>query len=91
MKSAFQNNSKILAGVLTAISKEWNTIVGIIPGKFLNNQTRITRHFYFPPVMADITKWSDHHKGHVFAKVRHAIRCPGSIKNGATIYNAFLI
>lgn len=91
MKSAFQNNSKILAGVLTAISKrmEYNSW-HYTPGNFLNNQTRITRHFYFPPVMADITKWSDqHHKGHVFAKVRHAIRCPGSIKNGATIYNAF--
>ena len=91
MKDAFQDNSKILAGILTAISKrmEYNSW-HYTPGNFLNNQTRITRHFYFPPVMADITMWSDqHHKGHVFAKVKHAIRCPGFIENGATIYNAF--
>lgn len=91
MKRAFQDNSKVLAGVLTAISKrmEYNSW-HYTPGNFLNNQTRITRHFYFPPVMSDITMWSDqHHKGHVFAKVRHAIRCPGFIKNEATVYNAF--
>ncbi|MBN6860778.1 hypothetical protein JRG04_09795 [Staphylococcus capitis] len=91
MKDAFQDNSKILAGILTAISKrmEYNSW-HYTPGNFLNNQTRITCHFYFPPVMADITMWSDqHHKGHVFAKVKHAIRCPGFIENGATIYNAF--
>ncbi len=91
MKKAFQSNTKVLIGILTAISKrmEYNSW-HYTPGNFLNNQTRITRHFYFPPAMADITQWSDqHHKGHMFAKVRHAIRCPGSISNEGYIYNAF--
>ena len=50
------------------------------PGNFLNERHRIQRHYYFPPVMSDITEWSNqHHQGHVYANVKHAIRCPGTI------------
>ncbi|MCG1797818.1 hypothetical protein K4S62_11510 [Staphylococcus epidermidis] len=91
MIEGFKENKTLLAGILTAISKRmqynsWH----YTPGNFLENQKRFTRHFYFPPVMSDITEWSDqHHRGHVFASVNHAIRCPGSIKNHNKRYNAF--
>lgn len=91
MKQAFLNQGQMLAGILTAISKrmEYNSW-HYTPGNFLNERHRIQRHYYFPPVMSDITEWSNqHHKGHVFANVKHAIRCPGAIQCPPYTLNAF--
>lgn len=91
MREAFKEQQQLLFGILTAISKRmqynsWH----YTPGNFLEHQERFTRHFYFPPVMADITEWSDqHHRGHVFACIKHAIRCPGSIQFHNKQYHAF--
>lgn len=40
--------------------------------------------------MSDITEWSNqHHQGHVFANVKHAIRCPGTILCPPYTLNAY--
>lgn len=91
MKQAFRNQSQMLVGILTAISKrmEYNSW-HYTPGNFLYKRHRIQRHYYFPPVMSDITEWSNqHHKGHVFANVKHAIRCPGAIQCPPYTLNAY--
>ncbi|MBA8760103.1 hypothetical protein GWK87_07335 [Staphylococcus schleiferi subsp. coagulans] len=91
MKQAFLNQGQKLAGILTAISKrmEYNSW-HYTPGNFLNERHRIQRHYYFPPVMSDITEWSNqHHQGHVFANVKHAIRCPGTILCPPYTLNAY--
>lgn len=91
MKKAFLNQGQMLAGILTAMSKrmEYNSW-HYTPGNFLNERHRIQRDYYFPPVMSDITEWSNqHHQGHVFANVKHAIRCPGAIQCPPYTLNAY--
>ncbi|ARJ50624.1 hypothetical protein [Staphylococcus lutrae] len=79
---SFQGQPQMLTGILVAISKrmEYNSW-HYTPGNFLNRVKNMERHYYFPPVMSDITTWSNqHHKGHVFADVKYAMRCPGTIQ-----------
>jgi hypothetical protein len=49
-----------------------------IAGNFPREEVPLKRHYYFPPLMPDITEWSDlRHSGHTAAGVRYTIRVPG--------------
>lgn len=91
MIKPFESNMAMLAGILSAISKRmqynsWH----YTPGNLPFNELPKDRHFYFPPVMPDITEWSDqHHRGHIFASVRNAIRSPGAVTVSGKTYLAY--
>ncbi|GDX80652.1 hypothetical protein LBMAG42_24630 [Deltaproteobacteria bacterium] len=51
------------------------------PGHFAADVLPSRRHFYYPPRMSDVAEWSDsQHPGHVFARVRHAMRSSAGLR-----------
>lgn len=91
MKQKFEGKEKILSGILKSIAARmqyngWH----YFPGNLPLDKIPSDRHFYFPPVMPDTTEWSNqHHKGHVHAGVKHAIRVPEKITYKGKEYKAF--
>jgi hypothetical protein len=50
-----------------------------VPGNFERDQVPYSRHYFFPPLVPDISEWADlRHGGHVAASVRYSIRVPGA-------------
>lgn len=78
MEKSLTNHKGILPGILKAIStrmqfNSWHLWAGNFPEESIPKN----RHWVFPSVMPDTGAWTDqHHKGHIFAGVRYAIRCP---------------
>lgn len=91
MKLKFKGKEKILAGILKSIAARmqyngWHYLAGNLPF----DKVPADRHFFFPPVMPDITEWSNqHHKGHVHAGVKYAIRSPEKITYKGKEYISF--
>src|SRR5207302_84405 len=49
-----------------------------LAGNFERASVPISRHYFYPPLVPDLTIWSDQrHAGHALAGVRYAVRVPG--------------
>ena len=49
-----------------------------IPGNFDRKDIPFDRHYFYPPLVPDMTEWADQqHQGHILASVRYSIRAPG--------------
>ncbi len=70
----------VLGDILWSVAQRmefnrWHFIVG----NFERSEVPLNRHYFFPPLMPDITQWSDlRHGGHHGAGVRYSIRAPGA-------------
>jgi hypothetical protein len=50
-----------------------------VPGNFDRAQVPLSRHYFFPPLVPDISEWGDvRHGGHAASSVRYSIRAPGA-------------
>ncbi len=64
----------------------WHYMAGNFPFSEIPKE----RHFYFPPLMSDITSLSEYrHRGHIVNHVVNCIRCPQSIEIMGKEYYAF--
>jgi hypothetical protein len=91
IKQMFKGKEKILSGILKSIAARmqyngWHYLPGNIP----YDKIPVDRHFFFPPVMPDTTELSNqHHKGHIHAGVKYAIRSPEKITYKGKEYISF--
>lgn len=50
-----------------------------VPGNFERAEVPLSRHYFFPPLVPDISEWGDvRHGGHTASCVRYSIRAPGA-------------
>lgn len=50
-----------------------------VPGNFERAEVPLSRHYFFPPLVPDISEWGDvRHGGHTVSCVRYSIRAPGA-------------
>lgn len=50
-----------------------------VPGNFDRAEVPLSRHYFFPPLVPDVSEWGDvRHGGHAASSVRYSIRVPGA-------------
>jgi hypothetical protein len=92
MRQRFCDDQERLAKILIACSvrmqfNSWH----YMPGHFPKESIPESRHYYYPPRMADTAIWSDqHHAGHVKAGVRFAIRSPAPLEYRKRVYHGMV-
>jgi hypothetical protein len=72
-------SQEALSAILSKVAQRmefnrWHFVVG----NFAREEVPDKRHYFYPPLLPDISSWSDQqHSGHARAGVRYSVRAPG--------------